>query len=64
MSMLKIMQRKLQTTSLIAYNSVRMINSMLIYYVLFFVASYTYIDLDVKFYLRTLFDILSERAND
>ena len=41
-----------------------MINSMLIYYVLFFVASYTYIDLDVKFYLRTLFDILSERAND
>ena len=35
-----------------------MINSMLIYYVLFFVPSYTYIDLDVKLYLHTLFDIL------
>jgi len=58
MSMLKIMQRKLHTTSLIAYNSVRMINSMLIYYAFLFVASYTYIDLDFTFYLHTLFDIL------
>ena len=64
MCMLKIMQRKLKTTYLISYNSVRMINSMLIYYVLFFVASYTYIDLEINFYLLTLFDILSERAND
>ena len=58
MSMLKIMQRKLHTTSLIAYNSVRMINSMLIYYTFLFVASYTYIELDFTFYLHTLFDIL------
>ena len=58
MCMLKIMQRKLKTTYLISYNSVRMINSMLMYYTFVFVASYTYIDLDVKFYLHTLFDIL------
>ena len=58
MCMLKLMQRKLKTTYLISYNSVRMINSMLIYYTFVFVASYTYIDLDFTFYLHTLFDIL------
>ena len=58
MCMLKLMQRKLKTTYLISYNSVRMINSMLIYYTFVFVASYTYIDLNFTFYLHTLFDIL------
>ena len=58
MCMLKLMQRKLKTTYLISYNSVRMINSMLIYYTFVFVASYTDIDLDFTFYLHTLFDIL------
>ena len=58
MCMLKLMQRKLKTTYLICYNSVRMINSMLIYYTFVFVASYTYIDLNFTFYLHTLFDIL------